>query len=155
MGQIRLSSTWFPKQWARNCFLRTGQQATCGMCYHVEFGGEGGRAAVSIAPRCRLVYCGPPSQPNWDFSACTDHGNGGTCSPSCATGYTGNPRAVCEQTGGWKYSGSCSIGVSQSMPTQCTPAPHSTALPHTTLGWRPRRMPPLCTIQCSVGLSEI
>ena len=57
------------------------------------------------------VDCGPPFQPNVDFSSCTDYSYVGSCSPICATGYIGRPFAVCQQDGSWFYRGRCRSGV--------------------------------------------
>ena len=50
------------------------------------------------------------TDPNVDMSTCAS-GTGvqyeGTCAPTCNTGYTGNPTAVCGLNAQWTFGGSC------------------------------------------------
>ena len=59
---------------------------------------------------CNRVSCGPPSQPNVDFTNCAFEW-GDMCRPVCVAGYVGSPSAECEQDGHWKYGGSCQVPI--------------------------------------------
>ena len=66
----------------------------------------GADGAWTYGGSCTRVSCGPPSQPNVDFTNCA-FGWGDTCQPVCVEGHVGSPWAECGEDGRWKYGGSC------------------------------------------------
>ena len=62
-------------------------------------------------PSVGSVDCGTPSRANVNFASCTVTTFGGTCTPACASGYTGTPTAVCSTGGTWTYGGSCTASM--------------------------------------------